>query len=270
MREPSKLTILGLAMLVILELYTSCSKEEEPSNEPYLAKIEVVEHSVNLGERTPKGELYERYLYNSDGLLTTKVTNYYNSFYRTRLYNTYTYRYDEANKLQIRYEETFASQRKFVYEYNELDSVSKIKQYYTDSGELISVLTNEYDHNGNKILSSEEYSFQTTITSFYYDNNTVTEVIESSKKENAKDTIIRTYDERHNLIKVEKPDDKIDTYEYDSNNRLIKCSLADNLLGSILTFYDYHYKEDDKIDYIRVTHSNSDIISDLVYNYEWK
>ena len=197
--------------------------------------------------------------------LVTEVKNYTAS---GQLYATYSFQYNENNKIikQTYHEEGY--DLIYEYSYNEAGEMTEMlassgeypseRYTYDEQGLLVEADLGfgtgryEYDTQGRRIKSIEEYDVQTYITRYYYDNNTLVKKVEyvypvGSMHENAtlnpEDAEIVTY-----------------TYEYDNQNRVVAISYVaekEFIPGGAThcTTYDYSYKP-----FTIVTHMRNDEI----------
>ena len=143
-----KKILIMLPAMVILFFITSCSEDEDSKTEEveYLSEIIINEHEKKFGEISEYGELYERYIYNQDGTLQEKTTNHYLAGLGCRLERNYKYKYDEKKRVIEKNEyELTLFKKKYKYEYNSIDSVSRM-YVYNDDGDLDEEWTYEYDN----------------------------------------------------------------------------------------------------------------------------
>ncbi|MBR5697995.1 MAG: hypothetical protein IKX44_05155 [Prevotella sp.] len=277
------LLTMGLTMMFNL---VSCSSDDDDNGtsgsngKKFLAEITVKEHPWKFGERTTYGEDYENYKYDEKGNLLEKITNYYSSVTKTRLYHSYKYTYDERNRAIVM-DEVGLSTYKYKYQYNEFDSVS-VMQQYNDDGKLITEYTYEYDSSKRlsklterNALSSTSYGY---VRKYSYSGNTVTEVSTMLQDGSPFGTMVWEYDSHHNLLKETWINDKTgkstvqkdNTYQYNTKGQLTRWTSKNWVLTDELSYRDYYYNKDGTIERIHLSYSFKDDKSDLIYTYTWK
>ena len=272
-----KKILIMLPAMVILFFITSCSEDEDSKTEEveYLSEIIINEHEKKFGEISEYGELYERYIYNQDGTLQEKTTNHYLAGLGCRLERNYKYKYDEKKRVIEKngYELTLFK-KKYKYEYNSIDSVSRM-YVYNDDGDLDEEWTYEYDNQKRLIRTTEKDAWNFGYVSQYrYEGNNI-----YIEKTNIKDgslfgNYIFEYDSHSNLLQEifisgntgkESMEQKYE-YKYDSFGRIQRKSEKD-YYSDYWTYYDYYYNEDGTINKISVSYSYKDDESELRYNY---
>lgn len=279
------LWVMGLVSVLNL---ASCSSNDDDNGIPsdngkrYLAEITVKEHPWKFGERTTYGEDYENYKYDAKGNLIEKETNYYNSTVSSRINYKYVYTYDEKNRLIEQNEyRLYSLNYKYKYQYNDFDSVS-VMQEYNKEGKLYTEYTYEYDSNKRlsklterDALSSSGYGY---VRKYSYNGNTVTEVTTMLKDGSPFGTMVWEYDSHHNLLKETWTNDKTgkstvqkdNSYEYNAKGQLTKWTSRNWIFTDELSYRDYYYNEDGRIERIHLSYSFKDDKSDLIYTYTWK
>ena len=272
-----KKILIMLPAMVILFFITSCSEDEDSKTEEveYLSEIIINEHEKKFGEISEYGELYERYIYNQDGTLQEKTTNHYLAGLGCRLERNYKYKYDEKKRVIEKNEyELTLFKKKYKYEYNSIDSVSRM-YVYNDDGDLDEEWTYEYDNQKRLIRTTEKDAWNFGYVSQYrYEGNNI-----YIEKTNIKDgslfgNYIFEYDLHSNLLQEifisgntgkESMEQKYE-YKYDSFGRIQRKSEKD-YYSDYWTYYDYYYNEDGTINKISVSYSYKDDESELRYNY---
>lgn len=273
-----KKLFLAALMLPIITL-TACSSDDDENNhqqdagEKYLSEISIKEHEYNFGEPSEYGEDYEDYIFDKRGNLIKKSTNYYNATVG-RIPNDYEYVYDENNRMTESSYYMITLQERCFYEYNDIDSVSKMTVYDGD-GDLDETWTYEYGTDRRLTKSICVNSFWTETNNYTYSGNTVTCVTYHDGE--LFGTMIDEYDTYGNLLTNtwingdtgKETLQKSNTYEYDTNGRLKKASLTNVLYGTT-KYKEYTYNEDGTINKIHVTNSYNNKESDLIYEYIYK
>lgn len=272
-----KKILIMLPAMVILFFITSCSEDEDSKTEEveYLSEIIINEHEKKFGEISEYGELYERYIYNQDGTLQEKTTNHYLAGLGCRLERNYKYKYDEKKRVIEKNEyELTLFKKKYKYEYNSIDSVSRM-YVYNDDGDLDEEWTYEYDNQKRLIRTTEKDAWNFGYVSEYrYEGNNI-----YIEKTNIKDgslfgNFIFEYDSHGNLLQEifisgntgkELIEQKYE-YMYDTLGRIQRKSEKD-YYSDYWTYYDYYYNEDGTINKISVSYSYKDDESELRYNY---
>ena len=241
----------------------------------YLSEIIINEHEKKFGEISEYGELYERYIYNQDGTLQEKTTNHYLAGLGCRLERNYKYKYDEKKRVIEKNEyELTLFKKKYKYEYNSIDSVSRMF-VYNDDGDLDEEWTYEYNNQKKLIRTTEKDAWDFGYVSEYrYEGNNI-----YIEKTNIKDgslfgNFIFEYDSHGNLLQAifisgntgkESIEQKYE-YMYDTLGRIQRKSEKD-YYSDYWTYYDYYYNEDGTINKISVSYSYKDDESELRYNY---
>lgn len=266
-----------LPVMAILFFLTSCSEDEDFKTEEveYLSEIIINEHEKKFGEISEYGELYERYIYNQDGTLQEKTTNHYLAGLGCRLERNYKYKYDEKKRVIEKNEyELTLFKKKYKYEYNSIDSVSRMF-VYNDDGDLDEEWTYEYNNQKKLIRTTEKDAWNFGYVSEYrYEGNNI-----YIEKTNIKDgslfgNFIFEYDSHGNLLQEifisgntgkESIEQKYE-YMYDTWGRIQRKSEKD-YYSDYWTYYDYYYNEDGTINKTSVSYSYKDDESELRYNY---
>lgn len=272
-----KRILIMLPVMAILFFLTSCSEDEDFKTEEveYLSEIIINEHEKKFGEISEYGELYERYIYNQDGTLQEKTTNHYLTGLGCRLERNYKYKYDEKKRVIEKNEyELTLFKKKYKYEYNSIDSVSRMF-VYNDDGDLDEEWTYEYNNQKKLIRTTEKDAWDFGYVSEYrYEGNNI-----YIEKTNIKDgslfgNFIFEYDSHGNLLQEifisgntgkESIEQKYE-YMYDTLGRIQRKSEKD-YYSDYWTYYDYYYNEDGTINKISVSYSYKDDESELRYNY---
>lgn len=272
-----KRILIMLPVMAILFFLTSCSEDEDFKTEEveYLSEIIINEHEKKFGEISEYGELYERYIYNQDGTLQEKTTNHYLAGLGCRLERNYKYKYDEKKRVIEKNEyELTLFKKKYKYEYNSIDSVSRMF-VYNDDGDLDEEWTYEYNNQKKLIRTTEKDAWDFGYVSEYrYEGNNI-----YIEKTNIKDgslfgNFIYEYDSHGNLLQEifisgntgkESIEQKYE-YMYDTLGRIQRKSEKD-YYSDYWTYYDYYYNEDGTINKISVSYSYKDDESELRYNY---
>lgn len=171
-------------------------------------------------------------------------------------------------------------EKKRKYEYNNLDSVSRML-VYDDDGDLNEEWTYEYDSQKRliktvekDILVSNNFGY---ISEYRYEGNNV--YIEKTMLNDGTlfGNFIFEYDTHGNLLQEtyingdtgrESLEQKYE-YQYDSSGRIQRKSKKESYSDS-WTYYDYFYNEDGTINKISVSYSFKNDESELRYNYIWK
>lgn len=275
--------ILFLMAILPMMLFTACSSDDDNLDDgtKYLSEIVIKEHEKKFGEISEYGELYEQYKYNQDGTIAEKSTNYYINVVSSRINHTYKYTYDSQKRLIERndYELTLFK-KKYKYEYNSIDSVSRM-MVYDDDGDLDEDWTFEYDNQRRLIITIEKDIWLSNdfgyISEYTYENNKVYVVKHSTKDGSLFGRFIYEYDSKGNLLQEtyingdtgkESIEQKYE-YKYDSLGRIKRKSKKAYLFDD-WTYYDYLYNEDSTINKISISYSYKDDESELRYNYVWK
>lgn len=274
-----------LPILVAL-FFVGCSSDGdgEPggnNGNKVLAEIVINEHEKKFGEINEYGELYEQYIYNPDGTLQEKTTNYYNALLDDRIDYNYKYEYDDKKRVVEMNEYTFTLfEKKRKYEYNNIDSVSRML-VYDDDGDLNEEWTYEYDSQKRLIKTVEKDIWVSNnfgyISEYRYEGNNV--YIEKTMLNDGSlfGNFIFEYDTHGNLLQEtyingdtgrESIEQKYE-YQYDSSGRIQRKSKKESYSNS-WTYYDYFYNEDGTINKICVSYSYKDNESELRYNYIYK
>lgn len=272
-----------LAAVLSLLCFTSCSDDESENlnnSQNYLSEIVVEEHEKKFGEISDYGELYEQYIYNQDGTLKEKTTNYYLAVWGDRVERNYRYEYDEKKRVvEMNEYELTLFQEKRKYEYNDIDSVSRML-VYGDDGDLKEEWTYEYDNQRRLTKTIEKIIWLSNfgyISEYRYDGNNVyvkkTKINDGSLFGN----YIYEYDSYGNLLKetyINGEDgresiEEMYRYEYDSVGRIQRKSKKEYIRDD-WTYYDYIYNENGDIDKISISYTFKDDESELRYEYIYK
>ncbi|WP_346712404.1 hypothetical protein [Phocaeicola plebeius] len=271
-----------LPILVAL-FFVGCSSDGDGdpggnNGNKVLSEIVINEHEKKFGEINEYGELYEQYIYNPDGTLQEKTTNYYNALLDGRIDCNYKYEYDDKKRVVEMNEYTFTLfEKKRKYEYNNIDSVSRML-VYDDDGDLNEEWTYEYDSQKRLIKTVEKDAWDFGYISEYrYEGNNV--YIEKTMLDDGSlfGNYVFEYDTHGNLLQEtyisgdtgrESIEQKYE-YKYDSSGRIQRKSQKSYVLDD-WTYYDYFYNEDGTINKISVSYSYKDDESELRYNYIYK
>lgn len=226
-----------LPILVAL-FFVGCSSDGdgEPggnNGNKVLSEIVINEHEKKFGEINEYGELYEQYIYNPDGTLQEKTTNYYNALLDGRIDCNYKYEYDDKKRVVEMNEYTFTLfEKKRKYEYNNIDSVSRML-VYDDDGDLNEEWTYEYDSQKRLIKTVEKDAWDFGYISEYrYEGNNV--YIEKTMLDDGSlfGNYVFEYDTHGNLLQEtyisgdtgrESIEQKYE-YKYDSSGRIQRKS----------------------------------------------
>lgn len=264
-------------------LFTACSDDDKDLDGgiEYLSEIIVKDHEKKFGEISEYGELYEQYKYNQDGTIAEKTTNYYVNAVSSRIDHTYRYTYDSQKRLIERNDYTLTLlDKKYKYEYNNIDSVSHM-MVYGDDGGLDEDWTFEYDDQRRLIKTTEKDVWLSKdfgyISEYTYEANNIYVVKHSIEDGSLFGRFIYEYDSKDNLLQEtyisgdtgkESIEQKYE-YVYDSLGRIQRKSKKAYLFDD-WTYYDYLYNDDSTINKISISYSYKDDESELRYNYVWK
>lgn len=290
-----KKLIVMLAAMLPLFVFSGCSDNEDKvidgevvddgtgeNDGKILSEIIVNEHEKDFGEISDKGELYEQYIYNQDGTLAEKTTNYYVSVYGDRVENRYEYSYDGEKKMVEQNEyQLGVLEHKYRYEYNDIDSISKMT-VYDGSGDLVEEWTYEYDSQRRLIKSIEKDVWMSSdfgyVSEYTYDGNNMYVTTKQISDGSLFGRYEYEYDSKRNLLQKiyisgdtgrESVEEKHE-YEYDSVGRIKRKSSKEYYSSDDWTYYDYTYNEDGTINNIHISYSYKDDESELRYNYYWE
>lgn len=267
--------ILFLLAMLPMFLFISCSSDEEgEAREKYLSEIIVKEHKYRFGSADIYGELYENYIYDSQGNLIKKKINY-NS---TPSSNEYTYKYDEKNRMVEKCDYmSFFLKKKYIYAYNAIDSISEMKVYDAD-GDLTETWTYEYDdlRRLSKATVSREWVGKISgyIHNYSYSENKVTDTTCYLEDGTLFGITVDEYDSHGNLISNKWTNGDTGrevqqvgiSYEYNPDGKISKQT-SWSMLPEYLIYKDYSYDEDGKLQKIHVSYSYKTEESDLIYEY---
>ena len=247
-----------LPLLAALFVFSGCSDDDEPvenNADKVLSEIVVNEHEKKFGEISEYGELYEQYIYNPNGTLQEKTTNYYLAVWGDRVERNYRYEYDDKNRVvEMNEYELTLFKKKRKYEYNNIDSVSRML-VYDDDGDLNEEWTYEYDSQKRLIKTVEKDAWDFGYISEYrYEGNNV--YIEKTMLDDGSlfGNYVFEYDTHGNLLQEtyisgdtgrESIEQKYE-YKYDSSGRIQRKSQKSYVLDD-WTYYDYFYNEDGTI-----------------------
>lgn len=278
--------VLFMLPILVALFFVGCSSDSdvEPggnNGNRILSEIVINEHEKKFGEISEYGELYEQYIYNIDGTLQEKTTNYYNALLDGRIDRNYKYEYDDKKRVVERNEYKFTLlDKKRKYEYNSIDSVSRML-VYDDDGDLDEEWTYEYDSQKRLIKTVEKDIWVSNdfgyISEYRYEGNNV--YIEKTMLDDGSlfGNYVFEYDTHGNLLQEtyisgdtgrESIERKYE-YKYDSSGRIQRKSQKSYVLDD-WTYYDYFYNEDGTINKISVSYSYKDDESELRYNYIYK
>lgn len=290
-----KKLIVMLAAMLPLFVFSGCSDNEDKvidgevvddgtgeNDGKILSEIIVNEHEKDFGEISDKGELYEQYIYNQDGTLAEKTTNYYVSVYGDRVENRYEYSYDGEKRMVEQNEyQLGVLEHKYRYEYNDIDSISKMT-VYDGSGDLVEEWTYEYDSQRRLIKSIEKDVWMSSdfgyVSEYTYDGNNMYVTTKQISDGSLFGRYEYEYDSKRNLLQKiyisgdtgrESVEEKHE-YEYDSVGRIKRKSSKEYYSSDDWTYYDYTYNEDGTINNIHISYSYKDDESELRYNYYWE
>lgn len=278
--------VLFMLPILVALFFVGCSSDSdvEPggnNGNRILSEIVINEHEKKFGEISEYGELYEQYIYNIDGTLQEKTTNYYNALLDGRIDRNYKYEYDDKKRVVEMNEYKFTLlDKKRKYEYNSIDSVSRML-VYDDDGDLDEEWTYEYDSQKRLIKTVEKDIWVSNdfgyISEYRYEGNNV--YIEKTMLDDGSlfGNYVFEYDTHGNLLQEtyisgdtgrESIEQKYE-YKYDSSGRIQRKSQKSYVLDD-WTYYDYFYNEDGTINKISVSYSYKDDESELRYNYIYK
>lgn len=271
---------LFLLAVVFPLLLTSCSSDEDEGLN-YLHEIIIKEHKYKFGSVSPFGEMYENYFYDSNGNLLKKKTNYYDSRIQSRISQEYTYKYDNINRLIEKNDYTLSLlDRKYIYSYNSIDSVSKMI-IYDDDGDLYETWNYEYDDMRRLSKStvvenwmSESFGY---INNYAYSGNNITKTAYKLKEGTLFGITFDEYDSHGNLTSNTWTSGETGkttkqrgiTYEYTSNGKISKTA-SWTMNPTSLTYKNYTYNDDGSIQKIHISYSYKTEESDLIYEYIYK
>lgn len=271
-----------LPVLVAL-FFVGCSSDSdegpgENNGNKVLSEIVINEHEKKFGEISDYGELYEQYIYNPDGTLQEKTTNYYLAVWEDRVERNYRYEYDNKKRvIETNEYELTLFKKKRKYEYNNIDSISHML-VYDDDGNLNEEWTYEYDNLNRLTRTTEKDTWNFGYISEYrYNGNKV--YIKKTMIDDGElfGNYIFEYDSSGNLLQEtyingdtgkESIEQKYE-YKYDSSGRIQRKSQKSYLFDD-WTYYDYYYNEDGTINKISVSYSFKNDESELRYNYIYK
>ena len=275
-----KKRLLLLAMLSVI-FFCACSKDNDENDndaKKYLSEIRITEYKVQFGSPSQSGDLYESYKYDKEGKLVQRTTNYYVSSFKNRVLNEYKYTYNEEGKLIECAEYQFTLlQRKKMYSYNSIDSISTMKVYDED-GDLKEVWSYEYNSNNklNKVVEKDVgFSFTYGYEHYYtYGANEIKKTSYSLKDGSLFGILIYEFDNQRNLTKDTWIDGKDNSsrvqesieYEYNSKGQITRKSSNGMFLDDI-TYMDYYYNDDETISKINKSYSYKTEEYVLVYEY---
>lgn len=272
-----KKLFLLLAFILPAITFVSCSDDDNENggndnNKKYLYKISVKEHEYKFGKPANYGEDYEDYIFDERGNLIKKSTNYYNAL-AGRIPNSYEYTYDENNRLIESEYYMITLEERCFYEYNDIDSISKMIVYYGD-GDLKETWTYEYGIDRKLIKSTCIDSFGTEINNYSYKDNTITCVTYNDGV--LFGTTIKEYDTYNNLLKStwingetgKESVNESNIYEYEDGK--IKKVSSTKGVSNQTTHKEYYYNENETIDKIHVSNDYNSKESDLIYKYIYK
>lgn len=271
--------ILFILAILPMFLFVSCSSDEEgEAREKYLSEIIVKEHKYSFGSADTYGELYENYTYDSEGNLIKKKTNHYNSTVNSRVSREYTYKYDEKKRLVEKCDYMhFALQKKYTYAYNNIDSISEMK-VYDDDGDLDETWTYEYDDlkRLSKATVSRKWVGRISgyIHNYSYSEYKVTDTTYDLEDGTLFGITVDEYDSHGNLMSNKWTNGDTGrevqqvgiSYEYNPDGKISKQT-SWSMLPEYLTYKDYSYDKDGKLQKIHVSYSYKTEESDLIYEY---
>ena len=276
---------LFLILPVWVAFIMGCSNDDgeprENNGNKLLSEIVVKEHEKKFGEISEYGELYEQYVYNQNGTLREKTTNYYLAVWGNRVERYYIYEYDDKKRvIEMKEYEMTRFKGKREYEYNNIDSISRML-VYDDEGNLNEEWTYEYDSQRRLIKTIEKDIWINNnfgyINEYNYEGNNVyikrTNIDDGSLFGNS----ILKYDSHDNLLQEiyvsgdtgEESIEQKYEYQYDSLGRIQKKAQKSYALDQ-WTYYNYYYNEDGTINKIAVSYSYKNDESELRFTYIWK
>lgn len=267
-----------LFLLAATAIFLGCSKDDDNDRAKYLSEIVIKEHEKKFGKISEYGKLYEQYKYNQDGTVAEMITNYSVSAAGGRIEHTYKYQYDSQKRLIERNDYEFMLfKKKYKYEYNNIDSVSRMT-VYDDDGDLYEDWTFEYDSQRRLIktiekdvLFGKDFGY---ISDYTYEPNKVYVVKHSIRDGSLFGNYIYEYDSKNNLLQKtyingdtgkESIEQKYE-FEYDSLGRIQRKSKKRYVLDG-WTYYDYLYNEDGTVNKISISYNYKDDESELRYEY---
>lgn len=277
-----KLLLLLFAFPFIL---VSCSSDDGDENggkeNSYLYEIIVKEHVYKFGEASSVGETYEMYRFTSSGNLLKKETNYFIYGQTGRINHSYEYTYDDKERLIDKKEYTISLlDYRYIYSYNSIDSISEMKKY-SKEGKLLETWTYEYDNlkrlkkaTSISNINSSDFGY---VHNYSYEGNNIIDSTYMFKDGTLFGVTLDEYDSYGNLTgntwtngsTGKKTKQKGITYEYNSNGKITKETLW-SMLPDDLTYKNYTYDKDGKIQKIHVSYSYKTDESDLIYEYIYK
>ena len=290
-----KKLIIMLAAMLPLFVFSGCSDNEDKvingevvddgtgeNDGKILSEIIVNEHEKDFGEISDKGELYEQYIYNQDGTLAEKTTNYYVAVYGDRVEKRYEYSYDGEKRMVEQNEyQLGALEHKYRYEYNDIDSISKMT-VYDGHGDLMEEWIYEYDSQRRLLKTIEKDVWMNIdfgyVSEYTYDGNNMYVTTNQISDGSLFGRYEYEYDSKRNLLQKiyisgdtgrESVEEKHE-YEYDSVGRIKRKSSKEYYSSDDWTYYDYTYNEDGTINNIHISYSYKDDESELRYNYYWE
>ena len=181
-----------------------------------------------------------------------------------------TYRYNDKSLLI----EVLLADFKRLYEYNEKNEMTQVKQYNNLNGKLESTLTYTYDEHSNpvkKIEQSTMYS-KKDITTFKYEYDNKHNIIKSIATKNNEHSISKEYNKNNQLIVERKFVKRLDSsynsqeimteeylYTYNDKNLLIKESIQKE--NKIREKVEYLYEYDRHGNWIKkIKKSNNECV----------
>lgn len=269
--------------MVVVVIFSGCSnkggKPGKNNDNKFLSEIVINEHEKKVGEISEYGELYERYIYNPDGTLQEKTTNYHSAVSDNMEKLTLKYKYDDKKRvIEVDVYESDLFTKRIKYKYNSIDSISNMLEYDND-GNLNKERTYEYDLQKRLIRTVDKdlriADDSVYINEYRYDGKDVY-IKSSSIYDGSSFSYLNKYDSYGNLLQETcttddggKLIDRKYKYEYDSSGHIQQKSFT-KYTSDDWTYYDYSYNDDGTINKISVSYSYNDDESELRYNYIWK
>lgn len=265
--------------LFFITLFTSCSKDDSfvstDEAQKHLVEIAVTEHEKRFGEFVEEGSVYETFKYNFDGTLAF----HFYSVGDMKIPYEEKYTYDENKRVkQIDIYRLFSLDRRNVYQYNNIDSVSSMIVYDKD-GKEHELWTYEYDSNNrlSKSIEKDVYLGSTFgyICTYNYSGNEV-DVIKTMYSDASVFCYYNyEYDIHGNLLQEtytnaetgKKDISKLNIYIYNADGTVARKAVREYYYRDNYKYFDYTYNPDGTISKIRVSYSYKLDESELRYNY---
>ena len=260
--------------IFLCNLFLLGCSSNELKREQNLSAISITEHKQLFGKYQEEGRLREYILFNEDSTIAEKKKYYYKD--DKCITHKWTYIYDNKKRLieeNYYYIDTLSLNNKKVFEYNEIDSVSKL-HFYLGNGELDTTFSFEYDNKKRLITKKEnDLILGTFISKYTYDTYLMR--IDTYNEDTYWSTIIHEYDSFGNLLKQsyisakngQETIERQNKYTYTSTGK-IKHQESTHYESTI--FKDFTYNDDETIQKIALSYPNKHTKSELRYNYIWK